>query len=329
MVDLVAEVRHTSCSDDRDKIYALLGHATDTGTEPIIADYTKDIQTVYGDLVRHEVTNGTSLGLEILEHVNTPAPEASTKSLREALDHAWPSWIPDWRQQVCLVPFYPTEDDQPPLTDPCFASLVEVEFSEKIMSVMGFTLSEIPIANLTSICENDRDVIGLTKGWHAEMTVLEPLSPTAEYILSLGDDNLFYYNPEYLLSSLDRSVRRSLVADASGVKIDSEGVKCRYRDHMVDWDTIRPDDDTAGRIANVCGGRRMGKTTNGFIGIFPAAAQRGDIVAVFHGGHLLYLLRPVPDIVDHFRFVGACYLNGLMDGEAGQRGSEPRMLHLI
>ncbi|KAH8653956.1 heterokaryon incompatibility protein-domain-containing protein [Tricladium varicosporioides] len=55
-------------------------------------------------------------------------------------------------------------------------------------------------------------------------------------------------------------------------------------------------------------------TKSGLMGIGPRAMETGDIVAVLYGGQTPYILRPVA--ADHFLFVGACYVEGIMSGEA-------------
>jgi len=84
----------------------------------------------------------------------------------------------------------------------------------------------------------------------------------------------------------------------------------------------------------VCERRRMFLTMNGFLGIGPDCVQEGDIVCVLSGGDLPFILRPVqpksephnePEITalhseqssaKHYRLVGECYVEGLMNGEA-------------
>ena len=41
--------------------------------------------------------------------------------------------------------------------------------------------------------------------------------------------------------------------------------------------------------------------------------QPGDVVCLFHGGKYPLLIRPTGE---HYRFLGQCYIHGMMDGEA-------------
>ncbi|KUI69259.1 Heterokaryon incompatibility protein 6, OR allele [Cytospora mali] len=60
--------------------------------------------------------------------------------------------------------------------------------------------------------------------------------------------------------------------------------------------------------------RRFGLTSKGYFGLFPGHICEGDIVCIFRGCHVPFVLRPVKD--DKFRLVGECYVHGIMHGEA-------------
>jgi hypothetical protein len=55
-------------------------------------------------------------------------------------------------------------------------------------------------------------------------------------------------------------------------------------------------------------------TGNGFLGSVPWSAEEGDDIVYFSGGQLAFVLRKEKD-GDSFRFIGACYVHGIMHGE--------------
>ena len=57
------------------------------------------------------------------------------------------------------------------------------------------------------------------------------------------------------------------------------------------------------------------KTASGEIGLCPAPAHLGDHVVILYGGSVPYILRP-KDSSSLYSFVGECYLEGFMKGEA-------------
>ncbi|KAH8898042.1 HET-domain-containing protein [Thozetella sp. PMI_491] len=99
---------------------------------------------------------------------------------------------------------------------------------------------------------------------------------------------------------------------------------------------------------SVCERRRLFLTFNGFLGLGPDTVQEGDILAVLAGCDVPVLLRPVsqetmPSDLDsvpvvakqRYLFVGECFVQGLMSGEAieiigqGKNLTGPVLIHLI
>jgi hypothetical protein len=58
------------------------------------------------------------------------------------------------------------------------------------------------------------------------------------------------------------------------------------------------------------------KTTRGYVGLVPQATSDIDEVFMFQGSDLPFVLRPIRTIPGYYRFVGGCYMHGLMKGEA-------------
>jgi hypothetical protein len=62
--------------------------------------------------------------------------------------------------------------------------------------------------------------------------------------------------------------------------------------------------------------RRLGILGNGLLGLFPRHSQSGDIVCVIFSFAVPVLLRPVANMNGKFQLVGECYVHGIMRGEA-------------
>ena len=62
--------------------------------------------------------------------------------------------------------------------------------------------------------------------------------------------------------------------------------------------------------------RRFLVTANGYIGLAPGEARKGDRVVIVYGCSTPLLIRKVDEAEDNWRLVGECYVYGLMDGEA-------------
>jgi Heterokaryon incompatibility protein (HET) len=61
-------------------------------------------------------------------------------------------------------------------------------------------------------------------------------------------------------------------------------------------------------------GRRLMTTETGYIGLGPLASRKGDKVCVLFGCSTPVVLRPLPN--GGYKFIGECYVHGIMEGEA-------------
>jgi hypothetical protein len=62
--------------------------------------------------------------------------------------------------------------------------------------------------------------------------------------------------------------------------------------------------------------RRLFWTKKGFLGLGPMSAKVGDMVCIFKGGRVPYVIRKIPHESSYFNFIGDCYIHALMNGEA-------------
>lgn len=69
------------------------------------------------------------------------------------------------------------------------------------------------------------------------------------------------------------------------------------------------------RLQSTINGRRLVVSENGYLGIANESVRRGDHICIFLGGRMPVVLRPLQGD-DAYRFVGECYVHGLMDGLA-------------
>lgn len=68
-------------------------------------------------------------------------------------------------------------------------------------------------------------------------------------------------------------------------------------------------------LVRACMDRRFFITKNRYMGMGPETMKEGDIVAVLFSGKVPFVLRPTGA---HYRFIGDCYVSGLMKGKAVQ-----------
>jgi len=61
--------------------------------------------------------------------------------------------------------------------------------------------------------------------------------------------------------------------------------------------------------------RRFGITNTNFLAAVPESAREGDVICVFNGGRVPYVLRRTGE-GHNYNLVGECYVDGMMRGEA-------------
>lgn len=100
-----------------------------------------------------------------------------------------------------------------------------------------------------------------------------------------------------------------------------EGVGAIYSRAFHDATLIRK------HFANA-GGREFFASDRGNIGWAPPGAKVGDEICVFHGCKLPFIIRRAAQ-PDHYRFIGACYIQGFVDGEGLELPVETTTIKLV
>jgi hypothetical protein len=86
--------------------------------------------------------------------------------------------------------------------------------------------------------------------------------------------------------------------------------------HDDDWwvRTVTVSSDVEKHFVRFSGDRRFCCTLNGRLGSMPKGAEVGDKICVFYGGSLPYVIRDCGN--GRYRFIGDCYVHGVMYWEA-------------
>ncbi|KAF3045317.1 hypothetical protein E8E11_001892 [Didymella keratinophila] len=294
-LSLLEAMRGSLCTDPLDRIYAPLGLAHDVPMGSISIDYSCNVDDLYCRVAEYFIT-GSADPLAILGHCHNDEPryfQCDEKPLS-------PSWVPDWRW-VCENSGLSHEQydflDAGVLYDP-FAGVVCAHVQERALSVEGLILHSVEIVSLTDTW-TELESIQTPRSWY-------------ELLMRVSDPS-----PE-----LELAIRRSLVGDA----IASPEEKKIWRGAAIDLAFFQLAGSLSGQMLPsreactfdmlrwICFTRRMAMLNNSRVAVLPGAAQIGDKVAAFRGGHALYLIRPLSNSED-YHLVGECYVDGWMDGQ--------------
>ncbi|KAL9087043.1 MAG: hypothetical protein Q9165_006871 [Trypethelium subeluteriae] len=312
LVHLLSTFRNTTCTDSRNKVFAPRNLATDVNHDDVPVDYSRSIQDIYKSVVDFYLAR--YMNFDFLGYVTLPVKN-SKRMQRECEEDALPTWIPDWRDRIKMQPLSLLGQTRKH-TDPLFCPAGKhrhpvYRISGGKLTVTGMIIDKV--ISLSSICEAPVDQVAEVRQW------TPPDASTSLYVPTN--------------QSLDEAFRSTIVANVQ--------YEPRKIGACVDWalwdepiDKLDPERFQRRHgfdvgINQVCFGRRLAFTQGGFMGIVPAASKTSDTICVLWGGQTLYVIRAVAD--NQYRFLGECYMHGLMHGEAFAAKSETisQMIHLI
>lgn len=322
LIHLLPMSRGLQASDNRDRVYALIGMATDISIAQFTVDYAKSEEEVYREVTTYLIrTSPHGNNLDVLgEAHHFESPKSKSKS-------SLPSWVPDWRIQLRTVSLLKTVWDVPKVVgfksrliyaasglDTAIMSkhwgsgnLIEFKIDE--MHICGIRLDkieeliELPVLENGRKISNDKPPIGSKKTWKRLRKVIP---------FHLGP---IYRTRRYGIESIYDAFRRTVSAD-----IQYHGYTVRTGLNNPTRGAIMSDPGDSqlftGNDYTTCYGRKLAITHGRSMGLVSAAAQVGDEIFVLAGGQVLHTLRPKGDC---YTYLGDCYLHGFMDGEALQR----------
>ena len=229
LIELMVEIRTVTCTDQRDKVYAPLGHAADVAPSQISVDYHRDLVDVYIDVARFALLHPRMLGLEFLGLVFTPAADSSHQILSAEAEPRVPSWVPDWRLQVDISRLVDSSDateNGQSLYNACPGTELKARIRRLELEVRGHVADHLDIDLLTRIWDDTGGSPTTPRVWYDTLMAMDPAN-----------------------TGLDKAIRRSLVGDKSHAVEGSKenGFTAIWRrGGMLDWtllDSTRDDLD--------------------------------------------------------------------------------------
>ena len=337
MMDLLNESLDFQCSDKRDKVFGLLGIATDTGSddEGIRPDYESSVEEVYRRFVVWEIKKNHSLR------------SLSCASDRSKSVYLLPSWVPDFSQLQNTtnlmrfekrVNFNATKKSKP-----------QARFSDQgdVLYLGGQAVDSIHLVGETEYTDLlSSDVLEShsphawqrNSGWlreciaiasqaeKAQAPLIERPNRVSEPIFGLTKERYEEFwrtltcshdtgmTPGPAIHGIwTKSFIELIFQHANGD--DGPTTTTTHQDGKVQQERLLHSQHIHAIIALMNKHRSFCSTTAGRIGLVPRAAKAGDVICVLYGGRVPYVLRPGRKD-DGYGLLGECYIHGLMDGEA-------------
>ncbi|KAI0886291.1 HET-domain-containing protein [Annulohypoxylon maeteangense] len=272
-------------TDSRDKLYALLGMASDVTSDDIIPDYTKPVQEVFLDLVRFMVSN--RYDLDIISSGRFVDSNSTT-----------PSWLPDWRGLNTLRP------------------LNSEEVGGHFYRASGNTHAVVDMAEFPSSLTAEGWMVD-TITCFDDVIELAHVSPsTIQRWQSIAKENI-----DITMMSL---FWRTIVMDKDHLGNQASVSFGRIFDDFIKRpDTIRSRlvQHFSDAVTRAVLGRRFFITKGGRMGLGPPEIQPKDQIAILKGCHVPLVLRQAGD---YMIVIGEVYVSALMNGELVSELTEGR-----
>jgi hypothetical protein len=275
------------CQDPRDRIYGLLGITADIKEMDIIPDYSLSAMELYEDATRAIVKQGN---LDVLTYCRT----------RDLLP---PTWVPDWS---CPQRTTWSDDGNAscfrasgPLSQP--PSPTTYATSRGIIELHGAYIDTISL---------------LGSRWEAS---LDQTFDLAGAKVMFQEVNSFLRKSRYSEHERSEASWRIPIGDKEMTSSfwARATASCKELYSLL----ASSSDDAETRKATSSYSNMMGYmydavpflSSSGYVGLCPFTTQGGDVICIFLGGSVPFVLRP--GSYDGYMLVGEVYVHGIMDGE--------------
>ncbi len=328
-LEILQMFRGTECYDPRDKVYAPLCVAPDDVRRYIKPDYaSKTVLEVYTDVVGYYLAQpgheldffGYAMYQEETQAVETP----------QGVKSILPSWVPNFSASLDVAPvpktlYVPENLDRRAFV---FYDKRGVPSNKEALIAAYRPLGDAPSRSF--IEDNTLWASGVYIDTLKD--VAKNTGPDLEVIRAVGlakrrkwaeDSKHLYFRGESFADAIDRTTVLDLVYDdlgrpsERGGKADNAFLRrpraelspTEYRHQL----NMRNAQTKANRL------RDLGLSQKSYLLMIPNTAIVGDLIWALAGGQALYILRPMNQEINQYRFIGECYVHGLMDGEVLRR----------
>lgn len=325
---LVVELE-TNATVHRDRIFALLGLAADAEKLGIQPNYEESTEWILTQTARTLIEK--SGRVELLCYSQFPK--------LDELSHL-PSWVPDWRSNLRRS-FYTINErmDDHLFVASGHGSVVEVvqtpTDNRDILGLRGYTVDVIEevakgdgwtdmswdyerylgyMAQIDdlwqrSICKSDSKGTQLQKEEARWRVPIGDIYWTWEGDQQRAKTDVARFHEQFLqeLKLFDKITRLAATGEDVSEKL------LRWEEEHRGADTKHNYRESMRKMQ----GKRPFLTKMGYLGMGPIEGRSGDIVVVFCGGRIPFVLRPLDGSSGHseFLYIGEAYCDGIMDGE--------------
>jgi len=319
LLDILSATRSHFSMDPRDKIFGVLGLASDADALLSNPDYSKSSVEVYSTLAIRMIVDQESL--DCLSHKEDPW-FTGIKGL--------PSWVADWSVHPRSHPLRGTSVYRSYRATGDSRARIRTMADSGTIYLMGFQIDKVKECSDPLLRYEPRDnIVGnslrrmnLSDFNYNTHMYLEQARRKQWERLALKLDT--YPNGEVPFEAFLHTLAGGL--DMRG-KLSTHDLKFLYEAYLKSWGCLRDtgpiycnkemSDDICTHwvwyrdaVEDVAYGRLFFTSDNGYMGLAPPSTRPGDLVCILLGGKTPYVLRRVGK--EHHRLIGECYVHGQM-----------------
>lgn len=345
------------CSDERDRVYGILGLPCLTGVVDILPDYNRSPAEIFITFSESLFMSGDLNGLSLIRNAIPPIatwyfkptyfsrPRAPKlvwhhRTINRGCRHALPSWV------ICCScppnPVLPLPRSFSALsTQPYIARPI---FRDRLLIAQGVIFDTLSTLSAFHATESNRkypqngprrtSIYGSESAtkeafWRTLVANTDRSSQPApaEYCMVLDpliwtigitgvDNNIYglkdFYQRNKSLVIFDQTISQLIHGPK---KTMAQQIKRTFKTTGRLLRATPLQRDATVRAMRVLAWRRLVTTSGGYLGLVPAGAIAGDVVAMIIGCNVPLLLRPVKWETARFSVIGECYVHGVMYGE--------------
>ena len=314
---LLEHFRYAESTLSRDRLFAMLGLASDGNEPDFEPDYESPLETIVLRFARVFVRQGR--GMQLLYRAGLRSD-----------NHKFPSWIPDWTVQRPSsladvseggITFGASGPHQPmiecsPDSDELLADGYAVDVIESI-SISSNAEAELGLYFSEVDAMIDGAVLRPTPTPREDLKWKVPIAGALfpKVVMPGGVDLRTSYAA--LRNSMDRKGKGKSIGErvAFGGDDNHQAIYQLMIERMSAESYRNQGLSYLTALQDTVRGWKFVVTKKGHVGTVPTLAQAGDIIAVLKGGRVPFILKASDTRPGAFRLVGECYVHGLMNGE--------------
>ena len=308
---MIHRYRLRRATDPRDKIYGLLGLCAKNRL-PVTqkCDYTVSTAQVFQTMTQELIID--EAGLQPLtchprQHPSQATPGIASWALD--LNHSTPPYSGDLYYYMHGYDAYGAADG----LDAIDLDAIKAQVGQATLSLTGVSIDTITRLHERGWLTAGRDLSAILHQWY-EAALGSAFDATHELPRDLYTDSSY---------SRAEAFARLILGDVIRGGGQAPLRRTNESDYQAVWRFMRgeADENTRDRVYKTVEDRTMFVTQTGLIGCGHLDTRVGDEVWVFRGGNVPFVISPrTGEKEEGYRFVGDCYVQGIMHGEKVMQG---------